>query len=656
MQRISWYSLTTVIALVTLGGGPVQARQTPPATVRELATVEGMVNGYAVLLPSGRALIYTPFDDGATMNSPRDASTFVYDVATKRRTLLGKNMLTGSVSPQGDRLAFDRSSEDGAGNFLWTVPIDPQTGITTGQAQRVSLRPKNGTSGKFSPDGKMLAFDAGPRPDRTWDLTIVPATGGAERIVVNHAGGTYAWSADGKWIHIGNGVDFPGRIERIALSGGQTEVLFQPVASGNRVGVSPDGRLAVFQRNPDRFFYQTASGAGGEIAVDLPRPIDWGSGRDMTLDAMRYTTMTHVWNQGVRILDLTTGQARDLLPGNTQTSAPAWSPEGKRLAVLTGTGSHYDITVVNADGSSPRRYPMAVHLDAWGGAWEKPWSPDGRFLAFRASAQTKGVSKVAYGPDDRSQLAVLDLNSGETRVLTTASAPIAFGRFVWTSDGKAIRAFKRAGAPAASGPSRYSIVEIPLAAPERQLRDISAEFPEAAPPFIFMSDRAVVVSGIGRQKTDRFLLPLDGGAARRLPDAAIEPGSRAGGTNSTGNLLLVGQIDARGEARAIKIVSTVGDSTRTLRLPFNGHHGVAHPDGRQIINVGKANGDTTWKLFLVPLDGSPTRVIGEIGRGTGGLLAPSPDGKLLAYTSDGVYTTKIFEVDFSPVLQAIVKR
>jgi hypothetical protein len=159
------------------------------------------------------------------------------------------------------------------------------------------------------------------------------------------------------------------------------------------------------------------------------------------------------------------------------------------------------------------------------------------------------------------------------------------------------------------------------------------------------------------QSPELFLVPLDGGAARRLPDPGTEAGTRIGnGTLVAGNRLLVGQVDARGEAWVIKILSTVGDSTRTLRIPFNGHHGVLHPDGKQIINVGKATGDSVWKLFLVPLDGSPTRVIGEIPRGTGGLLAPSPDGKLLAYTSDGPIISKIREIDFAPALQAITKR
>jgi hypothetical protein len=76
-----------VVVLWTSGAGWAQGPQgqAPVATVRELATLEGMVNGYAVLLPGGRTLIYTPLSNGATMNVPRTVdSTFPYDIATKR--------------------------------------------------------------------------------------------------------------------------------------------------------------------------------------------------------------------------------------------------------------------------------------------------------------------------------------------------------------------------------------------------------------------------------------------------------------------------------------------------------------------------------------------------------------------------------------------
>ena len=109
---------------------------------------------------------------------------------------------------------------------------------------------------------------------------------------------------------------------------------------GNRVGLSADARTAIFHMNPDRFMYRTASGIGAEIPVALPTPIDWGSGRDMTLQSMRYLTMTHVFNHRVRVLDMTNGQARDLVPGHLASNAPAWSPDGRRVAVLTGSGSH----------------------------------------------------------------------------------------------------------------------------------------------------------------------------------------------------------------------------------------------------------------------------------------------------------------------------
>jgi dipeptidyl aminopeptidase/acylaminoacyl peptidase len=92
---------------------------------------------------------------------------------------------------------------------------------------------------------------------------------------------------------------------------------------------------AFFHQRPDRFFFRTASGVEREISVPLP-PLDGRGGYHFALDSsMRYTTMTQVQNQRVRVVDLSTGQTRELTPG-VQTSAPAWSPDGRRIAVLTG--------------------------------------------------------------------------------------------------------------------------------------------------------------------------------------------------------------------------------------------------------------------------------------------------------------------------------
>jgi len=87
---------------------------------------------------------------------------------------------------------------------------------------------------------------------------------------------------------------------------------------------------------------------------------------------------------------------------------------------------------------------------------------------------------------------------------------------------------------------------------------------------------------------------------------------------------------------------------------------VVLPNGKQIVSIGQPTAGSVWKLFLVPLDGSATRLVGDIPYDPfsfgGPPLAPSPDGRLLAYTSAGQYTTKIFEVDFGPALQAILRQ
>ena len=640
MQHLKWYTPLAVGALFLPATTRAQAPkpQVPAAKVRELATIEGDVSAF-VSLPNGRALIYQ-IDD----------STFSYDVASKRRTLLGTDMYPMAASAQSDRLAFSRSSEDRTGDFIWTMPIDPMTGIATAPAHRVSLRPVRGNA-RFSPDGKVLAYRAGPRLDTGWDITLVPATGGAERVIARFPDNVdLAWAVDGKSIYFERGTGQTA-IERVPVSGGPSEALFPrtPLTGNFAVGVAPDASVALFQINPDRFFYRTTSGTEGEIPVPLPS-LDDGWGHDLSLVSTRYTTMTVVHHPSVRILDMATGKSRDLLPGNLPTSAPAWSPDGRRVAVLIGKLSHYEIAIMNPDGSGLRRYPLPKSLNGWGELWGgrrgMPWSPDGRFLAFRA----KDRGEAAKNTWER-LLVLLDVRTGETRVLNSATERME--SFVWRSDGKAIRVLKLTETPTTT--PRWVISEIPLNGPERQLRDISAEF---SPPWnvVFVTDREVALATAADKKI-WYAVPLDGGVARRLPDpGATEPGLRLGLGVVTGNRLMIAQVDGVvNEAKAITILSMGGEATRTLRSPFaSANHGVL-PDDKHFLLVKKGTGESGSQLFRVPLDGSAPRLIGTISGGTGGVMAASPDGKLLAYTSEGPYTSKFHEIDFGPSLLALMK-
>jgi Tol biopolymer transport system component len=374
--------------------------------------------------------------------------------------------------------------------------------------------------------------------------------------------------------------------------------------------------------------------------------------------------MTHVWNQGVRVLDLTTGKTRDLLPG-VQTNSPVWSPDGRRLAVLIGNASRYDIAIMNADGTGLRRYPVSLHLKGWGGdlhgrGGAMPWSPDGRFLYFRATDRRE----VGSSPYDEDRLALFDSVSGETRVLATIS-PGIFGGFAWRADGKAIRARRSPLSPPKqqaetlplSSSWLSSIVEIDLDGRERLLRDISGDFREPTRIALVGDDAVVVAVKLG-QETERLIVPFNGGSPRRLgrlPEANGDsrlPGPL--GTPIAKNRLLV---QSRPEVPVVSILSTSDASTSTVNLPTGTLAWRAHPDGEHIIAIVGTADRSAHRIFLVPLGRGAPQLVGEIPRASRpASVAPSPDGKLLAYTADGSTTTRIFEIDFNPALQAITKR
>jgi hypothetical protein len=158
---------------------------------------------------------------------------------------------------------------------------------------------------------------------------------------------------------------------------------------------SPDGRLIAFAGAP--------AGAGPGANVDLYVVARDGSG----------------------LRRLTTDAAYD--------GAPAWSPDGSRIAFESNRGGSLDVWVMNADGGDPRRLTEARPADPPAGsghaAGAPAWSPDGTQLAYTA------------GTNARSALWVMGADGGGKRPLTgDASASDYLPD--WTPDGEYV-AFRR---------------------------------------------------------------------------------------------------------------------------------------------------------------------------------------------------------------------
>jgi Tol biopolymer transport system component len=64
-------------------------------------------------------------------------------------------------------------------------------------------------------------------------------------------------------------------------------------------------------------------------------------------------------------------------------SAPSWSPDGTRLAVVLATGYDLDIFLFNLTAAPPINLTNNGSYD-----WSPVWSPDGRYIAFLSDRQT----------------------------------------------------------------------------------------------------------------------------------------------------------------------------------------------------------------------------------------------------------------------------
>jgi TolB protein len=78
---------------------------------------------------------------------------------------------------------------------------------------------------------------------------------------------------------------------------------------------------------------------------------------------------------------------------------PDWSPDGKQIAFASERDHNYEIYVMNADGSNPRRLTNSAMQELY-----PRWSPDGVHILFTNN------EFASY---------LLDVNTGALRQLTT---------------------------------------------------------------------------------------------------------------------------------------------------------------------------------------------------------------------------------------------
>jgi Tol biopolymer transport system component/predicted Ser/Thr protein kinase len=199
------------------------------------------------------------------------------------------------------------------------------------------------SSPQISPDGRQLAFVRGASGTfGARDVWVQPLDGGdARQLTSEH----YDWCCDLDWTRDSDEVVFatgtrglPGRIFRVAVAGG----IPTPVA-----GV-------------------------GE-AVSFPTII----GERMVFSQDFRRTPTEIWRTRGRKAPPESRTPERLIHSSRDDGAPAYSPDGRKIAFESGRAGTENIWVCDADGTNP------VQLTTFETHTGSPhWSPDSRWIVF----------------------------------------------------------------------------------------------------------------------------------------------------------------------------------------------------------------------------------------------------------------------------------
>ena len=322
----------------------------------------------------------------------------------------------------------------------------------TARAQNTAARPitfkdlisiRRVSEPQISPDGKWIAYTVAT-PDLETNRTvrniwIIPAAGGSGRELTRGGSDQRArWSPDGKEIYFLSSRDGVPEIYAIPAHGGEAARLTAISTGADDEVVSPDGRWIAFTSS----VYPACT----TEACNEQRDLAAAKGK---VKAHMATELLYrhwdAWSKGKRshlfLVAATGGTPRDLTPGATYDVPPfnlgepeaiSFSPDSAELCFTANTekeqaaSTNGDLFTVPVSGAAPPKRITTNPADDWGGIY----SPDGRWIAYRAQMQPGYES-------DRWQLMLYDRANGK-HIHLTENFDANVEQFAWAPDSKTI--------------------------------------------------------------------------------------------------------------------------------------------------------------------------------------------------------------------------
>jgi Tol biopolymer transport system component len=427
------------------------------------AAVTGLVAGAFVLaLAVSKILTTTPVNSSG---APVRVMPF---------TSYSGGFRTPAFSPDGDKLAF---SWTGPTDRNWDIYVKA---IGGGAPRRLTSDPGDDGPPAWSPDGQQIAFLRSK--DKHVAVYVTSVLGGSERKLLDVGTGRYfnlQWTRDGKSLLFAEKMSRALAYDSLAsyaifllsletLEKRQVTFPRHP-ESDHRFAVSPDGTTLAFLRHG----YQSAVGVftmpiGGGAPTLLHTEPAWAGhvvwsadGRSLIFTSTReggnkvwrlsaaggepqHVSIAEEWafspsvaSKGDRAAYVREYFDTDLMRvelsgmGNAGATplpvaasarletAPAFSPDGKKLAFFSEQSGRRELWISSADGGSPQQF---TDFHAWD-TTAPSWSPDGKHVLFF----------LARAGDIQPGLIMIEVETKQRRTLPT-DAPYAMPQ--WSRDGR----------------------------------------------------------------------------------------------------------------------------------------------------------------------------------------------------------------------------
>jgi Tol biopolymer transport system component len=576
----------------------------------------------------------------------------------------------GVWSPDGSKVAFYSAG-------IWVIPVSPETGKPTGPPRKL-------VDGNYwynypvawSPDSKSFAYTS---PDLRGMWTYSVEDGSKLRIA--HGGSSYArpsWSPDAKWIAY-QGLD--GWTWLCAAKGGTPRKLVH-TKGVIHLPWSPDSNWIVCPTRKQLIFVRVADGRRIEVTLpeEVGQHLPWsGDGHKLVFYKSSYD-----WRISLKIVHCSGGAPMEPLSKLLYSGiSQRWTADSKFVA--TNDWERY--WVVPIAGGDP--FALELNVQVKGKLLAQSISPDGKKLLFFAETDAKREYWVVP----------ISIDQGRS---TGAPAKIfdepEAGSFQWSPDGEKLTVVCEGDIWIASADGSP-----PVRLTETPEREIGGDWDRDGRRIIWLSysdsaDRSVLyvcepphgkpkklieVSGqLGyrgldggtkiaytvddREKVAVWVIAFGGGEPKKLME--LEGDRRTEFTYA---------LSPNGRELAL----VLGDKVSAFSLPDGERREIADfhnaawslypsihwsPDGRTLAillypksSFAIAMGERT-RIFTVPASGGEWTELAADDKGDKYSFDWSPDGKWIAYSSDGMVKTRsesiLWEVEITEFLKRTAEK